>query len=81
MVVSTAAGVPGLRIPELLAGLGSAAVKAQAKRVDDLAQADKVNHTPTIFVGRSGTRGKQVELPASTDASTLVKAIRAALAG
>jgi protein-disulfide isomerase len=81
MVVSAAASIPGLGVPKLVSELDSAAVKAAAQRVDELAKTDHVNHTPTIFVGKSGQHGAEVKLNAPTDASTLVKAIRAALAG
>ena len=81
MVASAAASVPGLLVHELLATVTSASVKAGAKHVDALAKADKVNHTPTIFVGKSGTRGEAVALKSPTDEATLVRAIKSAGAG
>lgn len=80
MVASAAASIPGLRVHTLLAERKSSSVKAQAQNVDSLAQADKVNSTPTLFVGKSGRHATRVVLKASNDAQTLARAIRAALA-
>jgi hypothetical protein len=38
-----------------------------------------VTGTPTLFVGKSGTNGKQVALTSPSDLETLVQAINAAL--
>lgn len=79
MVASAAASVPGLRPHTLLADLGSAQVKAQAQQVDASAQANRIHQTPTIFVGKSGTRGREVQLASPTDKQALVQAIQTAL--
>ena len=43
-----------------------------------LAALDNVNHTPTIYVGKSGTHGTEVAMSGPTDEATLVQAIEAA---
>ncbi len=61
-------------------GLASTgAVKSQAKGFDKAAVADKVTGTPTLFVGKSGTKGKQVPLTGPTDEKSLVTALDNAL--
>jgi protein-disulfide isomerase len=79
MVANAAASIPGLHVRTLLAAAGSAQVKAQAQTVDADAQADKINQTPTIFVGKSGTHGHEVQLASPTDKQPLVHAIETAL--
>ena len=80
MVTSAAASVPGMDVPKLLADQDSSTVKALADTVDTLATADKVNSTPTLLVGKTGTHGKVVTLSSPTDRASLVKAIDAELA-
>jgi protein-disulfide isomerase len=80
MVTSAAASVPGMNVPKLLADQDGSTVKALAGTVDALATADKVDSTPTLFVGKTGTHGKEVTLSSPTDRASLVKAIDAALA-
>ena len=36
---------------------------------------DQVSGTPTLFVGKSGTKGKQVPLQSPTDEQSLVTAL------
>lgn len=79
MVAAAAESIPGLRVPRLLSSRNSAAVKAAARRVDKLAQAEGVRGTPTIFVGKTGTRGFEVVLRSPTDVATLSRAITKAL--
>jgi protein-disulfide isomerase len=74
MVSAAAASIPGFSVRELESAVSSESVKSQAKKVDTLAKADNVNHTPTVFVGKSGTRGTEV----ATDEATLVQAIQSA---
>jgi protein-disulfide isomerase len=79
MVADIAAGIPGLRVHDLLAERGSAAVKAAAQKVDEQAKADGVGGTPTIFVGKTGTKGQPTNLRSPTDEQPVVSAIQAAL--
>jgi protein-disulfide isomerase len=78
MVTAAAASIPGLPVQELVTAASSDSVKGQAKKVDDLAKADQVNQTPTLYVGKSGTHGTIVALSGPTDEASLVRAIKAA---
>jgi hypothetical protein len=46
--------------------------------IDTLANTDKVSGTPTLFVGKTGTKGTLVNLSGPTDRASLVAAIKAA---
>jgi hypothetical protein len=46
--------------------------------VDELATSDHVSGTPTLLVGRTGTKGTLVHLSSPTDRTSLITAIRAA---
>jgi protein-disulfide isomerase len=81
MVANAAASIPGLHVRTLLAALDSALVRAQAQTVDAEAKADKINQTPTIFVGKSGTHGSEVHMASPTDKQALVRAIQTAVTG
>ncbi len=78
MVANVAKSIPGLEVHVLFSDRTSAAVKAAQKQVDDLAKADKVSGTPTLFVGKSGTKGTEVALKSPTDEQSVVAAINAA---
>ncbi len=78
MVVAAASSVPGLRVRKLLADMSSASVQAAAAQVASLVEADGVQGTPTVFVGKTGRHGSEVVLPSATDAAPLVRAIRTA---
>jgi hypothetical protein len=54
-------------------------VKKQASNYDALDVIDKVTATPTLFVGKTGTKGKLVNLASAVDEASLVQAITAAL--
>jgi protein-disulfide isomerase len=79
MVANAAASIPGLHVRTLLTAVGSARVKAQAQSVDADATTDNIDQTPTIFVGKSGTHGREVQLASPTDKQALVHAIESAL--
>ncbi|HVM58529.1 MAG TPA: thioredoxin domain-containing protein [Gaiellaceae bacterium] len=79
MVTQAAASIPGLKVPQLLVQRKSAAVKKQASDVAAEAQADQVQGTPTVFVGKTGSKPTQVALQSGSDEQTLVQAIKAAL--
>jgi len=78
MVAAVAKSIPGLRVRVLLTARSSAAVKAAQKRVDDLAKADNITGTPTLYVGKTGTKGAKVNLTSSTDKQAVVAAIKSA---
>ena len=74
-MVTELMSVPGLQVHTLLNARSSASVKAAQKTVDDLANSEAISGTPTIFVGKTGTKGAVVKLASPTDASALITAI------
>lgn len=81
MVYEIAAGVPGMKTHQLFNERSSAAVKDAAASVATDAKANNVTGTPSIFIGKSGTRPTYVALNGGTDEATVVKTLDAALAG
>ena len=79
MVVQGAASVPGLKVPQLLVDQKSSTVKNEASAVAAEANTRQVSGTPTVFVGKSGTKGTQVALQSGGDEASLVAALNAAL--
>jgi len=79
MVVQAAASVPGLKVPQLLTDQKSSTVKNEASAVAAEANTRQVSGTPTVFVGKSGTKGTQVALQSGGDEASLVAALNAAL--
>jgi protein-disulfide isomerase len=79
LVATAGASVRGMNVPKLLADMNSSTVSKLASELDKQMTADKVTSTPTLFVGKSGTKGKVVAMKSSTDKATLVAAIQAAL--
>jgi len=79
MVVQAASSIPGLKVPQLLVQRKSASVKAAAANVAAQAQADQVQGTPTVFVGKTGSKPTQVALTSGSDETSLVQALNAAL--
>ncbi len=81
MVGQAVSSIPGLRVADALGLASTGAVTQQAKGFDAAMAADKVTGTPTLFVGKSGTKGKQVPLTGPTDEKSLVTALDNALNG
>jgi protein-disulfide isomerase len=79
MVGQAAASIPGLQVAQLLSDRNAGSTSSAAKGFDAQQSADQVTGTPTLFVGKSGTKGKQVPLANSTDEASLVTAIQNAL--
>jgi hypothetical protein len=79
MVYQVAESVPGLNVPKLLTDRKSSQVKAAAANVAAEVDADKVSGTPTVFVGKNGTKPKYVPLKNGGDEQTLVLALNTAL--
>jgi protein-disulfide isomerase len=79
IIGQAAASIPGLKVHEVLDGMSSSAAKAKAQEFDSEGTADKVSGTPTLYVGKSGTKGKKVDLTSATDQQTLVDALDAAI--
>ena len=65
MIASIAASVPGMKVHQLLADSSSSEVSKEASSVAAAAEADKVTGTPTIFIGKSGTKPKLVGTPSA----------------
>ena len=80
MVNDAAASIPGLNAQQLQAAQGSSAIAAKATALDAEAQADRVDSTPTILVGRTGTTPQKVAMSSPTDQQSVVDAIQGALA-
>jgi protein-disulfide isomerase len=81
MIATAAASVKGMNVPKLLKDMKSSAASKIASQFDAQMASDKVNSTPTLFVGKSGKKGKLVGMTSSTDKQTLVTAIETALTG
>jgi protein-disulfide isomerase len=79
MVKSAAVSIPGLDVTKLLADRSSTAVSDDEHAIDAEASADAVHATPTILVGRTGTKPKVVNITSPTDAQSVERAIDAAL--
>jgi protein-disulfide isomerase len=82
MVYQIAASVNGLNVPKLLADRSSSSVSSQADAVAAAALANKVSGTPTVFVGKNGTKPQLVgSNGAAPDQAQVVTAIDTALVG
>ncbi len=80
MIAQIAASVPGLDVKQLFAQRDSAEVKKQAAAVATQASIQHVQGTPTIFVGKSGAKPKNVAVPgAAPTLQDVESAIQAAL--
>jgi len=80
MIEQAAASIPKLDVPKLLSDRNSSSVAQTASSYDALGNEQNVNSTPTLFVGKSGTTGKQVAMANATDEQSVVAALDAALA-
>jgi protein-disulfide isomerase len=81
LITAAAASIPGLDVPRLLSDRGSPTVVHEVETFDAQARADRVDQTPTILVGRTGSPGRPVTLSSSTDVNSVVAAIDRALRG
>lgn len=63
MVAQAAASVDGLNVTKLWTDRNSSAISKQIADVAAQAQIDKVSGTPTVFVGKNGTKPKLVGAP------------------
>ena len=63
VLAQIAASVPGLNVPQLFDERSSGAVTDEANAVDSEAKKDNVTGTPTIFVGKTGEKPKDVSTP------------------
>jgi protein-disulfide isomerase len=79
IVRSAAVSIPGLDVGQFVKDVNSSAVDDQVKAFEDQATADALAGTPTILVGKTGTKLRQVALTAANDPSALAAAVDAAL--
>src|SRR5260370_40306749 len=63
MIVQIAESVTGLNVPKLLADRNTSTVSQEIAAVAAAALADKVTGTPTVFVGKNGTKPALVGSP------------------
>ncbi len=81
MVGQAVSSIPGVRVHDILNLVSSGSVSKLAKTFDAQMIADKVSGTPTLFAGKTGTKGKQIPLRSPTDSQSVVTALDAAIAG
>lgn len=79
MTAAVRASIPGLDVPALLAARDASALDEESQRLDALAEADAVQGTPTILVGRSGGPLRQVQLTSAGNPEPVRAAIENAL--
>jgi protein-disulfide isomerase len=72
-----AASVPGMKVRQLLDNQDSSLVTDATNKIDAQATADRVSQTPTLFIGKTGSKLKPVSSTATFDAAQLAAAIRA----
>ncbi len=82
MIVQIAESVTGLNVPKLLTDRNTSTVKQEIADVAAAALAGKVTGTPTVFVGKNGTKPQLVGAAGSAPTGPEVEAaINTALAG
>jgi protein-disulfide isomerase len=82
MLISIAGSVTGMNVPKLMAARSSSTIAQEVKDVDALAIANKVDGTPTVFVGKTGSEPSRVGAASSVpDLSQTEAALDVALAG
>jgi protein-disulfide isomerase len=79
MLGQIASSVPGMQIPQFFDDKSSSSVTSQGKVFDRQGDEDQVPGTPTIYVGKSGTKGKVVNLTNADDYQSVADAIDKAL--
>lgn len=72
-----AASVPGMKVQRVVDDQDSSFVTDATNRIDAQANADRVSQTPTLFIGKTGSKLKPVSSTATFDATQLAAAIRA----
>jgi protein-disulfide isomerase len=72
-----AASVPGMKVQRVVDDQGSSFVTDASNRIDAQATADRVSQTPTLLLGKTGSKLKPVSSTAPFDAAQLAAAIRA----
>ena len=72
-----AASVPRMKVQQVLDDQDSSFVTDATDKIDAQATADRVSGTPTLFIGKTGSKLKPVSSTATFDAAELAAAIRA----
>jgi protein-disulfide isomerase len=78
-IEKAAASVPGMDVRAVLDGLDSTAVKNAGAKIDAEATADQVPETPTLLLGKTGSKLQAVSSSVTFDEAKLAAAIRRAL--
>jgi protein-disulfide isomerase len=76
-IAHAAASVPGMKVRRVVDDQESSFVTDATNRIDAQATADRVSQTPTLFIGKTGSKLKPVSSTATFDAAQLAAAIRA----
>ena len=79
LVIAAASSIPGIAVPPLLAAADSDAAAEQAAAFDRVASEARVDSTPTILVGKTGSEPHPVALSSPTDGRSVAAAIDQAL--
>ena len=75
-IEKAAASVPGMNVRAVLDAQNSSAVKNLGARTDGQATADKVPATPTLFLGKTGSKLSEVSSSVTFDEAKLAAVIR-----
>jgi protein-disulfide isomerase len=75
-IEKAAASVPGMDVPRLLADQKSHAVIAAGKTIDEQSSADNVTETPTVLLGKTGSKLHKVSSTLPFDEARLAALIR-----
>jgi protein-disulfide isomerase len=78
-IEKAAASVPGMDVRAVLDNQGSSAVKDLGAKLDSEATADRVPATPTLFLGKTGSKLQSVSSTVTFDEAKLAAAIRSSL--
>jgi hypothetical protein len=70
-----------MKVRQLLNNQDSSFVTDATNKIDGQATADRVSQTPTLLIGKTGSKLKPVSSTATFDAAQLAAAIRARLNG
>ena len=82
MLAQIAASVPGLNVHTLFSQRSSSTVKKQVSEIDASAQTDTGQGTPTVLIGKNGTKPKDVAAAGGAPTLNQVEsAIATAIAG
>ena len=71
-----AASVPGMKVQRVVDGQDSSFVTDATNRIDAQANADRVSQTPTLLLGKTGSKLNPVSSAVTFDAAKLAAAIR-----